>query len=313
MNHKKRVAMTIQRQRADRIPRGELCIDDGLVGAFLGVPHVRHRERLEFAARLDLDLICLSPDYGAGAPPDRLPTPDSLCWPDLKQWSVDTDLFVFVMLDGGFSRGMKLLGLKDFMTAVIRRSPAIQNILQAVDALNTELMERAAAQGAHGVVIADDIAFTAGPMIAPDVLRRVFFPSLARQVEYAHNLGLSVIFHSDGNLNSVLSDLAATGVDGLQCLEKAAGMDLARIQKQYGDWLCFWGNLDPSLLTAPLDPQEIDQQVSAVMNVANRGGIIFGTSSGLFKGMRPENLSCLHQLLSGYQKATGLEGICKVP
>ena len=313
MNHKKRVALTIQRQRADRIPRGELCIDDGVVGAFLDAPHVTHRERLEFASRLDLDLICLSPDYGAGAPPDRLPTPDSFCWPDLNRWSVDTDLFVFVLLDGGFSWGMKLLGLKDFMTAVMRRSPEIQAILQAVDALNTALMERAAAQGAHGVVIADDIAFTAGPMVAPDVLRRVFFPSLARQVEYAHTLGLSVIFHSDGNLNSVLSDLAATGVDGLQCLEKAASMDLACVQKQYGDWLCFWGNLDPSLLTAPLDPQEIDQQVSAVMHVANRGGIIFGTSSGLFKGMRPENLSYLHQLLSHHQKATGPEGICNVP
>jgi uroporphyrinogen decarboxylase len=298
MNHKKRVALTIQRQRADRIPRGELCIDDGVVGAFLHVPHVTHRERLEFASRMDLDLICLSSDYGAGTRPDRLPAPDTLCWPDLAHWSVETDLFVFVMMDGGFSWGMKLLGFKDFMTAIMRRLPAIESILQEVDALNTVLMERAAAQGAHGVVIADDIAFTAGTMVAPDVLRRVFFPSVARQVECAHNLGLSVIFHSDGNLNSVLDDLAATGVDGLQCLEKAAGMDLARTRKQYGDRLCFWGNLDPSLLTAPLDPLELEQQVRAVIHVANQGGIIFGTSSGLFKGMRPENLSYLHQLLS---------------
>lgn len=300
MNHRQRVALTIQRQRADRIPRGELCIDDGLISTFLDTRHVTHRERLEFASRLDLDLICLSPDYGTGTQSNRMPGPDAHCWPDLERWSAETDLFVFVILDGGFSWGMKLLGLKAFMTAVMRRTTEIASILEEAETLGTVLMKRAAAQGAHGVVIADDIAFTAGPMVAPDVLRQLFFPFVARQVECAHKLGLSVIFHSDGNLNSVLVDLAATGVDGLQCLENAAGMDLARTWKQYGDRLCFWGNLDPSLLTAPLDPQEIEQQVSTILHVANRGGIIFGTSSGLFNGMRPENLSYLHKLLSCY-------------
>ena len=176
MNHRQRVALTIQRQRADRIPRGELCINDGLISTFLDTHHVTHRERLEFASRLDLDLICLSPDYGTGTQPNRMPAPDAHCWPDLERWSAETDLFVFVILDGGFSWGMKLLGLKDFMTAVMRRTSAIESILQEADTLGTVLMKRAAAQGAHGVVIADDIAFTAGPMVAPDVLRRLFFP-----------------------------------------------------------------------------------------------------------------------------------------
>jgi uroporphyrinogen decarboxylase len=299
MDRKQRVALTIRKEQADRVPRGELCIDDAVVSACLGVRDVAHPHRVEFASRLGLDLVCLPADYGRRGEKSRLPATDAVRWNGLDRWCTETDFFVFVLMDGGFSWGMRLLGFEDFMLAVARDAAKIQSLVRNVEAFNSALIREAASRGAHGIVIADDIAHGSGLMIPPESLRRFFFPSLARQAELARREGLSVFFHSDGNLDSVLDDLAHSGVDGLQCIEKGAGMmDLDAVRKKYGDRLCLWGNLDPALLTAPLNREELEREVSAIAATASRGGVIFGTSSGLFKGMLPGSIQYAYGLLS---------------
>ena len=93
------------------------------------------------------------------------------------------------------------------------------------------------------VTLADDIAYQKGLLANPQILRRSILPSLARQAEAFRKMGFPVFFHSDGNLNDILPNLATIGLTGLQCLEAAAGMDLASIASQYGKDLCLWGIL----------------------------------------------------------------------
>lgn len=297
MDPKRRVSLTIDGKQADRFPRGELLIDDAVQSAYFGSGGITFRHRLEFAEILGLDLICLQTDYGPQGTSFQLPVPDVPCWKDLDHWREETDLFLFALLDGGFSWCAKLLGFTNFMIAIGRCSAEVDSLVRQVEALNSDLIRRAASQGVDGIVIADDIAYSRGLMIGPEMLRRIFLPSLARQVRHARECGLRVFFHSDGNLEPVIDDLVDSGIDGLQCIEKAAGMDLDTIQKRYGEQLCLWGNLDPAILTEPFDPTRLEAAVAAVTDAANRGGVIFGTSSGLFKGMGIESIRFVYELL----------------
>jgi uroporphyrinogen decarboxylase len=93
-----------------------------------------------------------------------------------------------------------------------------------------------------------------------------------------------------------LEDIAGSGFDGLQCIETAAGMDLATIKANYGQQLCLWGNLDPACLVEALSGEAIDARVEAVLaSGARNGGLIFGTSSGLFEGMHPRSIERAYQ------------------
>ena len=76
-------------------------------------------------------------------------------------------------------------------------------------------------------------------------------------------------------------------------------MDLASVASQYGKNLCLWGNLDPRYLTDPHAlPEEIAEAVNSILAAAGtEGGFIFGTSSGLFKGIRPDNLTEVYRAL----------------
>jgi uroporphyrinogen decarboxylase len=56
-----------------------------------------------------------------------------------------------------------------------------------------------------------------------------------------HAKGVKVVFHSDGNVWPLLPDLIATGVDGLNPLEVAAGMHPGEIRQRYPHLLLFGG------------------------------------------------------------------------
>jgi len=180
----------------------------------------------------------------------------------------------------------------------MRSSPDMTDLVSAVDVLNAETIHRLAANGVNGIIIADDIAFTNGVIARPNILRQLLFPSFSRSVEQAKKENLFTFFHSDGNLMAVLDDIVAAGFDGLQCLESIAGMDIALIKKHYGHKLCLWGNLDPGELCLVRSRNELMEKVHGIINVAgNDSGLIFGTSSGLFEGMRLESLKCVYEFV----------------
>jgi uroporphyrinogen decarboxylase len=251
---------------------------------------------MEFAKRLDLDLICLETRYDKLTLNLHLPDPALADWIDIEEWTKKTDLFVFALLDGGFSHGIKRWGFERFLLMLTRTAPEIAPFLEKVEGFNAALARRAADRGASGIVIADDIAFNRGPLVQPEILRRFLFPSLARQTEMFRHAGLHVLFHSDGNLHSLMEDIVLTGVDGLHCIEETAGMDLAVVKRQYGSRLCLWGNLNPALLVGSQNPEDVTAKVRRILKAGSPGGgFIFGTSSGLFKAMNPELLELAYK------------------
>jgi uroporphyrinogen decarboxylase len=290
------VAAAIRRQPTERVPLGELCIDDALVTAFTGSVEVGFAQRLKVADQLGLDLICLAADYGPRTSRPGLPAAGDVRWDAIESWAGQTSRFVFVMLDGGFGWGIRTWGFQSFAIMVMRRSADVADLLGQVEALNRQLVARAAGLGADGVVIADDIAYQHGLLLPPDRMRALFLPSLARQTEACHTAGLPVFFHSDGDIRAILKDIAGSGFDGLQGIESAAGMDLAAVKADYGHQLCLWGNLDPACLVEERPQESIDARVKAVLASGGReGGMIFGTSSGLFQGMRPQSIEWAYQ------------------
>ena len=58
MNSRERIFAAIRHEKTDRIPRGEIFIDDAVVSSFLNCAEVGFDERWEFVRSLGLDLVC---------------------------------------------------------------------------------------------------------------------------------------------------------------------------------------------------------------------------------------------------------------
>jgi len=97
-------------------------------------------------------------------------------------------------------------------------------------------------------LVYSDIAFKDRTIFSPDFFKKEFYFRLERLVKAWHEHNIKCLFHSDGNLMSILPDLIKTGIDGLNPIEIAAGMNLKEVKDLYGDRIFLAGGIDVSEL-----------------------------------------------------------------
>jgi len=145
--------------------------------------------------------------------------------------------------------------------------------------------------GADALYIANDMGLNTGTLISPDDLRKYFIPPFAEQVRRLKASGAKVILHSCGNINAVLDDLVRTGIDGLNNLQVAAGMDIDGVKKAYGDRITLIGNVDATNVMTSEDPKVIEDAVRDLVNrIAPGGGFVLATDHSFHMGIPPKNV-----------------------
>jgi uroporphyrinogen decarboxylase len=304
------VSQVVSRSQGIPIAKGELVMDRQFIRELLAwkgdgpiVDGLDHVDLLiEGCRTLNLDLVCLQSDQAINKPSDQIIKYESI------QRFKDEDLFVFWIVDGVFQSVVRRHGLM----AVLSMMGDSLDVLAAEFISTSEQvvisMNQAVDAGAHGIILADDIAYGQGTYMSPDFIERYLQPAWKAQTAKANELGVPVFFHSDGNLNKILPNIIAAGFDGLQCIEPAAGMDIIEISNQYGQSLCLMGGIDPALLVHNENLCDIEtagnnlrRTVTTLMETGqSNGGLIIGSCSGLYADMSPELVHYMYQLVSEF-------------
>ncbi len=261
-----RVRRALSGRPVDRVPRGELVISDEVVGGFLKVEEVTVADRVAFAAALDLD-AAVTPDLE-----------------EVEAW-LDAGFFLFGLVDGPFSHALRTLGFEGLMLGLDRCT----GLLEEGTYLARERARAFLEAGAHGIVVADDIAYSRGTYVNPRWLGEQLFPRLCR-LTTSLLASEATLFHSDGDISAVIGDVVEAGfcgLVGLDCLSDPRGL-----QERYG--LILWGGFDLDFLLRA-EPQEISSAARALEADLGRGGrYIFGTDGGLMPGIGRERLLALY-------------------
>jgi hypothetical protein len=148
----------------------------------------------------------------------------------------------------------------------------------------------------HGIEVVfagDDIAFNTGPFLSPSWFEEHYFERLSRVIDAYHAKGIKVLFHSDGNLNSVLNGLVAAGIDGLNPIEVLAGMDIRDIHRRYPH-LFMAGGIDVSQLLPFGTPGQVRDAVNRAIDDAE-GRIMIGSSTELNDEVPLENFLAMRE------------------
>ena len=264
-----RVLATLRYEPVDRVPKGEFYLEDGFVTQLLGLKEtVQFNNRVEACELLGLDALAFSPSRDCKAP----------VWDEFKKWRRETDFFIFAIIDGPFQGTAKLFpSFSEFMLAIAKRDPIILDLVAKVVAANIQLGLEALMLGANGLIIADDIAYQRGTFISPDQLRESFFPSLRAQVNILQAQKKPIFFHADGNIIPVLTDIIASGINGIHSLDFSSLADIANVKKAESS-LCLMGGYDLKWFS----DENRTEKASELLAVAScGGGYIFGSSAGI--------------------------------
>lgn len=282
MTPRERILRTLRGEPLDRIARGEFFIADEFARAFsIGAAG----DALEYVVtQLDLDLVSIpfSAGWGTRAQPN-----EDRALEALTHWR-ERDRFVFALIDGPFSAAVKAAGF-DALMRYAHHLPETASDAFRQGAEDARVIAQAARDaGAHGVILGEDIAYNRGTFFAPAALRAHYLPALRDAARAIRALGLVVFFHSDGNLNAVLDDLAASELDGIQGLEPEAGMSIGATRARVGGALALWGNLSYDFLRTARTDKEIERTVEGIAK--DGGRVILGACGGLVDGMNIETV-----------------------
>jgi hypothetical protein len=154
----------------------------------------------------------------------------------------------------------------------------------------------------HGIISVfsgDDIAFKGGPLLSPRWFDDHYMERFKRVVDAYHRRGINVNFHSDGDLMPIMDGLVDAGIDMLNPIETAAGMDIAELHRRYPK-LVLAGGVDVSNLLPFGTPQEVfDATVKAIDDC--EGQIMIGSSTELQDCVPLENFLAMRRATMEYR------------
>jgi uroporphyrinogen decarboxylase len=185
---------------------------------------------------------------------------------------------------GPFTAGYMAMGFEQFFYRLADDPAFVERLLEVRTEWCIAMYQKAASLGAEVLVLGDDAGSGEGPMISPHMWRRFIWPCHRRIVEA---LDVPVIWHSDGDIEALLPMAIEAGFAGIHGVDAVAGMDLARIKREYGRDLALVGNVDVRVLFGA-DLGAVRREVErCIEQGAPGGGYMIASCNSICAGMDP--------------------------
>jgi hypothetical protein len=197
---------------------------------------------------------------------------------------------VTVSIPGGFDEPRELLGDAELCVAYYTQPELIHDILETIAETAYRVLERvSAAVQVDQLSVHEDLAGKSGPLIGPKQVREFIVPYYRRIWDLLRGRGARLFsVDSDGDINPILPELVAGGVNVIEPNEPAAGMDIVKIRERYGTQLAFVGGIDKHVLRRSREEivAELEYKIPPMVRT---GGCMLGLDHRIPNGTPLEN------------------------
>lgn len=200
-----------------------------------------------------------------------------------------------------------LRGFAGFYTDLLTNPSFIHALLDRVLEVKLAMLGPVldAARGHVDVILAgDDLGTQHAPMISLAMYREFVRPRQQMLFDFLRRRGggAKLLYHCDGAIDPFIPDLIACGIDALNPVQvSAAGLgDTARLKREYGKDLAFWGGVDTARVLPFGSPQEVRDEVRRrIEDLAPGGGYVLGAVHNIQEEVPPENICALFDAALG--------------
>jgi uroporphyrinogen decarboxylase len=187
-----------------------------------------------------------------------------------------------------------LRGMANFLTDMIENPTLVHELIEVTLSHDIRAMQRVIQAGVDVIIFGDDYADKNSPLMSPRHFKEFILPGLKRCVDAAHAAGAYVIKHTDGNIMPIIDMIIDTGIDGLNPIEPAAGMDLGLLKQRYGHRVALIGNIDCGYLLSQAPEDEVRKVTrETIRTAAPGGGYCLSSSNSIHSSVKPENFMAM--------------------
>ena len=233
---------------------------------------------------------------------------DALVFPDLTSEAVRAPIRRFMERRGdyytimytrvGVSATYLAMGMEHFMVTLYDDPRLAAEILRRFTDYGAGVVRLAAEAGFDAVWSADDMAGKHGVMWSPAMFREILWPHVRKFAEAVRETGIDWIFHSDGDLAEVLSDMVDFGITALNPIEPQC-MDIREVRRAFPQ-LALLGNVDVDLL-ARGTPEEVRETVRGLIrDLGPSGRYAVASGNSVPRYVKLENVHAMVDAVQEY-------------
>jgi len=185
----------------------------------------------------------------------------------------------------------------------MRKNPSfLHEVMTELNKVNLELIKRFAEAGVDIVFYMDDLGMKNRSISSIDQFKQFFLPYYKQMYQTCKKYGMFMIQHSCGYIDKLLPLMVDAGLNGIQSLEPAANVDLARLKDTLGDKIVFLGGIDGSNILNFGSPRDVEEEVKRCVKSAAQGGGYFAGPSHNVLNAPWENIMALRAAIEKYRK-----------
>ncbi len=167
---------------------------------------------------------------------------------------------------------------------------------------NVEVVKRLADAGVDCVMYWDDLGQKGRSLLSIKNFKEFVLPYYRKIFQTCKKRGIFVSQHSDGYIDEFAPLLADAGLDCLQSLEPASGVNLAELKESLKDKMSFMGGMDSSRILNFGTPKDVEEDVKKIISIAAPGGGYFAGPSHQILDAPIENVLALRSSIEKYKK-----------
>jgi len=237
------------------------------------------------------------------------PKIEDVVWPemppdfDLAAWKKDK-----VVSDGcficPFGVPWAMRGMERLLMDLVLNPAIVEAIVAKVEEYTLACLQTALEKypGAFDLIsCGDDYGTQNGLFLSRTMIDHFFMPSLKRSYELGRKHGVMGYHHCCGAIYDIIPSFIDAGVQVLNPIQtSAAGMDPARLKREFGRDLAFHGSIDIQGTIVTGTPADVRSEVRSRIDTLGPNGFILAPSHVLQPDSPPENIAAMYEEVRSY-------------
>ncbi|MBO4356292.1 MAG: hypothetical protein J5850_05515 [Clostridia bacterium] len=239
----------------------------------------------------------------------KIADPDSTDGLVPVNWEAEKNKWAKIKANGGtFGGGLRhghtflqlcdLRGYENLLFDMMDGEPLLDELIEQLTQFNLTLVNRFIECGCSSMAYPENLGMQQGPMLPPDLFREYIKPSYERIMKPAHDAGIPIHMHSDGDIRSLVDDLIGSGVEVINLQDLVNGIEW--IASKFRGKICVDLDIDRQKITPYGTPKEIDDLIRREVSEIStpEGGLTM--IYGLYPGVPLENVKALMDAMERY-------------
>ncbi len=223
---------------------------------------------------------------------------------ELIDWYLDvckgTNIGVGPLCRSCFCNTYEVLGIENFMLKLYDDIKLVEHVMDIFIDYSLKITTELSKRDIDCFWLDDDIAFNNGFLVQPKFIKDLWVPRTRKMLKPLREKNIPIYMHCCANIRDLIPIAIDLGIKAIHPVQPNCN-DIYALKKEYGDKMCFVGNMDLAGVLSFGTPDEVIEDTKEhIDRLAPGGGYVVASSHSITDDVPPENYLAMIETAQTY-------------